>query len=1031
MNIGKFSINNKYFIFSIVIAIIVFGIYAKSTIKAQMAPDTNAPMITVIAQYPGASADVVAKDIVEPLEAEFGTLDGISNIKSTSQDNVVSIQLEFNYGVNTDNAAIDVQNSCDRIRMDLPDSMLEPKVLKFSTSNKPIITVSLSSDSIGLREVRQLAEEKIGFDLRLVEGVASVNYLGGNTSEVQVKVDKNKLLEYGLTLDSISNALKQNNINMPGGKVTDRNKEILIRIEEDFDNENGIRKIRIPLADGNSIYLEDIAEVDLSTEEIESVYRYNNNESIAVMISKKSDANTVDVVEKIKDEVDVLKIKYPYMDFEIAQDDSVFTVQMVNNMMMSILFALLLTVIVIMLFVTKVRRSFVISLSIPLVYMTTLILMTAYDMKLDMVTLSALILSIGFVVDASIIVVENITTHHDSGKDIVSAAIDGTNEIAMPSIAGVTTTLIVFVPLLFVQGFVGEMFRPLSKTIIFAISASIIIALIIIPLLTIILNKYKFKRLDGIVSYGSKPFNKVMTKLQNFYIDILMLALRHKLIMFVGIIVLMLFSGIFLTKNGMEMLPKFDSGTTYVSVEMESGTTIQDTTKAVIAIENLLKKEKNVVSYDTQIGYEKGSNLLGDFGIMGSNQALITINLNTRKDRTETIWEFQEKLKMNISRIPGLQRYVVKEKGGTAVGNSSVPLDIRISGPNQQILFDSAVELEKEISSVKGTTNVYKSFNMNNLQLSIKMDSSRLEELGLTNTVVAQQIYNSVEGIKSTTMDIGDLENVNISVQYMNKYNQSTEDILDLYINTPLGIKVPLREIAIAEISETANIITRENLEYTIDILGYTQDRAFSHITNDIQEILANYQLPTGYSVVLAGEFEDMGDSVKDMASMLGLAIMLIYLLLVSQFKSFIHPITIMSVIPLIIIGIAPALAITNKYISMPVLLGIILLAGTVVNNSILLIQQIIQNQESGISLENSLVDAVKARYRPIMMTALSDVVGMIPLASQMALGSERFSPLAITVIGGITAATFLTMIVVPVIYATFNKFQNKTALEN
>lgn len=1027
MNIGKFSLKNKYFVLSFAIAIVLFGLYAKTTLKTQLSPDTNAPMTTVIVQYPGASAQDVVKDIVEPMEDEFGALEGISRIKSTSQDNIASIKLEFNYGIDIDQAAIDVQNSINGIKGKLPATMKEPKVLKFSTSDKPVATVSLSSDSVDLKDVRQLAEDKIGFDFQLVEGVASINLFGGNITEVQIKLDKNKLNAYGLTIDQIAKILSQNNIKAPGGKLIENKREILIRVEESFRNVDDIRKLRIPLADGNMIYLEDIADVNVSIEELESAYKFDGKDSIAVMITKKSDANTVEVVQNIKKELENLKIKYPFIDFKIAQDDSIFTTQMVDNMTSSVFLALLFTVLIIILFISNVSQSFVISVSMPLVFMTTLGLMKMFDMKLDMVTLSALILSIGFVVDGAIVVVENIMTHyHDLGKDIITAAIDGTQEITLPSMAGAITTLIVLVPLLFIQGFVGEMFRPLASTVIFAISSSIVIALVIIPLFTVILNKFKFRKTENFFKVATVPFNKVMGRLLDFYVTLLRISLKYKLAMYVVVIALLVLSARFLAVNGVEMLPKFDSGTSYVSVEMEPGTALHDTTEAVAVIEKILSEEKNVTGYDTQIGYERDSNLLSDFGIMGTNQAVITINLNPRTERKETIWSFQERLRAKIAQIPDIKRFVVKEKGGTASSSSSAPLDIRISGPDPKLLYDIATDLEEEIKAVEGTTNIYKSFNMDNLQLTIKMNNARAQELGLTNAVIAQQIYNSIEGIKNTTMDLEEADNVNISVEYMDQYRQSIDNLLDVYISTPLGAKVPLRELASVDIGNRANIITKENLEYTIDILGYTHTRAFSHITRDIQKILKTYPLPSGYSVGLTGENEDMGDSMKDMLFLLALAIIFVYLVLVPQFESFIHPITIMASIPLVIIGIAPALGIAGKFISMPVLLGFILLAGTVVNNAILVVDQAIKNQNQGMSIEDSVITAVKSRYRPIMMTALSDVVGMLPLALQLALGSERFSPLAIAVVGGMLAATFLTMMVIPVIYATFEGIKMK-----
>jgi multidrug efflux pump subunit AcrB len=377
-------------------------------------------------------------------------------------------------------------------------------------------------------------------------------------------------------------------------------------------------------------------------------------------------------------------------------------------------------------------------------------------------------------------------------------------------------------------------------------------------------------------------------------------------------------------------------------------------------------------------------------------------------------------LRSHVSHIPGIKNFVVKEQGGTVVSGNSAPLNIRISGEDPAILHKLASKMEEKIAEVNGTTNIYKSFHMDNKQVSISMNHARIQELGLNSAAISQQIFGAVEGIKNSTMDIQETKGLDIAVKYQNEFTGSLENLLDINVDTPTGIKVPLRDLASVKIENRANMITREKLEYTIGILGYTNNRAFSHIVKDINKIIDNYPLPKGYTAEMAGEQEELGDAMRDMIFSLALAVVFVYLILVPQFKSFIHPITIMSAIPLVVIGVAPALGLTGKYISMPVVLGLILLAGTVVNNSILLIEFAVSFREKGFSLEESLVEGVKARFRPIMMTALSDVTGMLPLAMQLALGAERFSPLAITVTGGIIAATLLTMIIIPVIYASF-----------
>ncbi len=1024
MNFGKFSIDKKYVILSLAIAIVIFGLYGRATMNTQLSPDTNAPTATVMSVYPGASAMDVSTDVSEPMENAFAKLEGITNIKITNQDNISTIRLTFDYSTNIDQAAIDIQNTISRIKESLPDNLNEPQVMKFSTSDQPIMTLGLKSDSLSMADLRNVTEEKLVYELQLIEGIASVDIFGGYSREIKIDLDEDKMKAYNLNLEQILGTIQKSNIKSPSGEINYNSKNMLLRIEESYVNIDEIEKTKIPLADGNTLYLRDIAEVSIGIEDKESAYRLKGEESLALLITKKADFNTVKVVDEIKDNLSRIESDYPFVDISIASDDSIFTNQMVDNMTSSVVIAIALTMAVILLFIGNISQSLVVSISMPMVFLSTLGLMRAFGMSLDLVTLSALILSIGFVVDAAIVVVENISKHRGLGKSIDLAVADGTQEVALPSIAGATTTLIVLVPLLFIEGFVGEMFRPLSTTLIFAISSSLMIALLLIPLLTKLLEPLKMKRLEKGLKKLSDPFNRLMDKLMNGYLKLSKTVLSHKLVTFILIIVLLAGSGIFIKNNGMEMLPKFDSGVSFTTIEMKAGTTLEDTSKTISKIENYLAQEPEVVTFDTRIGYEEGSTQMGDFGIMGTDQGMLTIELTSRKERDENIWEFQERLRTYIDKLPDINRFVVKEKGGTAVTSASAPISLKISGDNLNVLYNLADIIQEEVETIEGTTNLYRSYNDTYSQMSISLDSDRLKELGLTSADVAKQLYMKVEGgdAGSITMDN---TSVDINVSY-DTSNINEDDLMNKTIISPLGVSFPLKDIGKFEIETRSNIIERENMEYSVNILGYTENKAFSHVVSDIEGRVEEIPLPQGYNVEFTGEQEALTDSIGDMIFLLSLAVIFVYLLLVPQFKSFTHPLTIMMAIPLVVIGVAPALGLTGKFMSMPVLLGLILLAGTVVNNSILLVDSINTERNKGLSINDAVEEGIRSRFRPIMMTALSDVVGMMPLALQLALGSERFSPLAITVIGGILAATLLTIIVIPLIYATFETVKEK-----
>ncbi len=1019
MSFGRFSTGKKYVVLSLIIGILIFGIYSMFTLNTQLSPDTSPPTATVMSVYPGAMALDVSTDVSKPMEEAFAKLDGIEDISSSSQDNLSIIRLTFDYSTDVDQASIDIQNTINTIRNSLPDSLQDPQVLKFSVSDQPVMTIGLNSESLSMKDLRGLAEDKLAYELQLVEGVAAVNIFGGYSEEIRVSLDEATVRAYGLSIDQIVGALKTANIKAPGGSILYEGRDLLLRVEESLISMEELRNIDIPLGDGNTVPLSALGTVESGTIDRLGSYRLNGEEALALLITKKADYNTVGVIEVVNEKMAELQESYPYVEMTVASDDSEFTNQMVSNMATSVMLAIGFTMIVILLFINNVSRSLVISISMPLVFLSTMGLMKIFDMDLDLVTLSALILSIGFVVDTAIVVVENISSHIGQGKEISIAAIEGTDEIALPSIAGATTTLIVLIPLLFISGFVGEMFRPLSMTLIFAISSSLMVALLIIPLLTVMFQPLQFTRTEKLVSVFSKPFNKFMDSVMEKYVSLFHKVSKRKKRTLVVMVVLMGISAMFIISNGMEMLPKFDSGVSYVTIEMVPGTPLAKTEEAVGILEDYLLEVNEVVSFDSRIGYEEGNMQQGDFGIMGSDQAMITMNLTSRKERSLSIWEFQVALREKIEEIPDINRYVVKEKGGTAVTGASAPIAIKVTGEDLDVLYHIAEEAVDSIREVPGTTNIFTSFNNDYRQMSLKLDSERLSELGLTSASVSAQLYGRMEGIDATSMTIGTNDSIDVKVGYDGDSTSNLEYLMDTYLTTPLGVRIPLNEVARIEVENRSNIVERENMSYTVNINGFTEDRAFSHVVSDIQAEIDSMDLPKGYGIEFSGEQKTLTDSVGDMAFLISLAIVFVYLILVPQFKSFLHPVTIMAAIPMVVIGIAPALALTGKYMSMPVLLGFILLAGTVVNNSILLVAAINESREKGAEMTEAIEVAIRSRFRPIMMTAFSDIIGMMPLALQLALGSERFSPLAITVIGGMLAATLLTIIIIPLIYMT------------
>jgi len=1032
MNIAEFSIKHKYTIMALIIAVLFFGIFSGKTLKTELMPDTNPPVVNVITAYPGVAAKDVAKEVSKPMEEEFLTVAGVKKVKSTSQDGLSIVNIEFHYGTNINIAAVDIQNTINRIKRTLPVNIQEPQVMKFSTADKPIVTFAISSKEVDLSTVRDLADNEIKSTIQRVNGVAAVDTFGGFKRQVNIYVDKQKLEALNLSLDQITYSVSGQNASASGGRISNNEQEYLIRLVQEYASSDDLGNIVISNLNGNLIYLKDVASISNDIEESRSEYRYNGHEAIALQILKQDNANTVETVKNVKSEIQRLKENYPFLDFQVSDDDSVFTTEVVDNMNGTVRDAIILTAIIILISIVSISESFVVSLSMPISFLSTLAMMKLASLELNLITLSALILAVGIMVDDSIIVLENIMRHrHEFNEDIKTAAIEGTKEIMLADIAGTSTHAIVLIPLLFIQGFVGKVFGPLALTLIFALISSLIVSLTAIPLFSVLIGGKSWPRLQTVIKKIASPYTHFMDSLREFYTTILTTAIKHRKITLMIALILFIVGMLLLRTIGMELLPKIDSGTYSVSLQTYPGTSLAKTSEIAQNAEKIIAANKEVRSFSTKIGYEAGTHYLGSNGALGVTQVEMTVNLTTRKERKQSIWDIEEQVRQDIAKIPGIKTFVVKEIGGTAISTNAAPIDIRITGQDPKIIYHLANQAESVVSQIPGVVNLYKSWGLDSPEIKIKVNEKRAAELGLSPIKIIHEVYASLEGAPASSIKSDSRKDTQILVRYRLEDRASLDKLMNIAITTAMGNQVPLRDLVEIEVGQGANIVTRENLQSSIDVLGFTYNRTFSHVIKAINEELQSIPIPDGYAISITGEQADLSDSIGDLIFSLLLAMMTVYLLLVAQFRSFIHPITIMAAIPLILIGVALALLFTNSTVSMSVMLGLILLVGTVVNNSILMIDFIIKARNSGQSRDQAIVDSVQIRFRPIMMTAMSQVAGMFPLATGLALGSERFAPLATTVIGGILTATLLTMVIVPVVYTIFDDLTITFAKKN
>jgi multidrug efflux pump subunit AcrB len=1015
MSLTRLTVENKHTVWALAIAAAIFGTLAYFSLPMQLFPDTSPPVVTVVTAWPGASAEDVAESLSRPLEEEFSSMEGVVEISSSSQDNMSLVTVEFQYTRDPDIAAVDTQNAVARIRQVLPENIQEPQVLKIDSSDRPVITVGVAGDD--LVDVRRRAEDVFAPLLQRVEGVAAVDVFGGAEDAVIVDIDRRELEAYGVPFFRVVEAIQTHDTAMPAGSLRTGRTHTSFRVEARAGDLHELGELSLATPVGSRLRLADLARIERGSLDDDARYAVDGERAIAVQVYKTSEANTVDVVRQVQAHLDELDADYPELDFRVGEEEASFTEQSISNLLSNVWQAVLLASIIIFLFIGRVRPSLVAVVSMPLSYGITFALMKATDTDFDMVTLTAVILAVGMVVDASVVVLENIMRRREQdGLSAAEAAIEGTDEIRLAVLAGAASTIVVLVPLLLLGGFVGATFGPLARTLLFAFVSSVLVALVLVPVLTIYTGGHS--RIDELGAKLVVPFRWAMDKLRDVYLALLRGSLRAR---FVPIVVALaaLVGGVYLIgQQGMDVLPKMDGGSFFVSLETPSGSSLQETEFAVRDVEAILAGEPEVVKTQSQIGFEQGMKTFSTTGAQGPTQGFITVTLTPRTERDESIWEIEQRVRDEIRQVPGIRTATVRELGNTAKSTTTAPIAVQISGADPLVLDRLGEEVVARMADVPHVVEPVRTWRIDQKRIEVDVDAARAGQLGASPTSVARQMLAGSDGIDAGQYDGDSGSTPPIRVRFDRAQMLQPDDLLDFPVFTPESAEpIPLRSVASLRETTGQALVTRRNLAPTLEVTAFTDGRALSFVAADVEQALADLEAPRGYEIELSGERDDLGEARSALGGALGISLIAVYLLLVAQLRSFLHPITIMGSVPLSLSGVGVALWLADKPMSMPVMVGLILLVGMVVNNAILLIDFIRQARQAGQGRREAIVASVQARFRPIMMTALSTIVGMIPLAGEWALGAERFSPLAVAVIGGLTAATFLTLIVIPVIY--------------
>ncbi len=1021
MTLANFSLRYPYAIVGIAVLIVGLGTYGFYNTPVELFPPTNPPQVTVITVQAGAND--VADQITKVFEKEFNGIAGVNSIRSTSREEVSSITVEFSYERTIQNALVDVQNSIARVRGDLPDEAREPRVYRLDDyTSRPLLTLALrpkNGSHRTMQEVRLLAENTIRDDLLRLQGVADVDVFGGYKPAVRIKLNRNRLAAHDLNLKDVGSVLSRRNISAPAGRIYSKKSEYLLRVDSEFPDLEAIQSLPVKRTTQGEIRVGDLGTVELTYQQPRAAYHGNGKESIALGIVRSINGRTVKTIETIKNELPVLRNRYPSIRFSITQDQQPLIDLNMWGMTFSIIQAIVLTVLVILLFLGDTRAALVVSVTIPLSFLFTLIVLWLSPFTMNMITLTGIIVAIGMVVDAAVVALENIYRHYEE-RDCspLEAARSGVSEISLSITAAMLTTVVVLIPLMFMGGYPQRTMGRLSFTIATTLVISLIISLTVIPLASSRLLRGQtetfrpIRRLSGLVDQG-------LELLEDGYGSLLETALNWRwLTLGVLVILLGLTVRFVVPLIGSELMPPMDTGISNVKFSVPATQSIDRTESVLNEVEDIIRKTKGVQRISAMVGSEPGAISFGTGGATAQSARLI-VYLVSRKQRQKSIWEIQSRWRKKIGRVSDVQSVQISAYGATPVATTRAPLDIRISGPDPNRLDEYARKVVKKLQGTPGLVALRRSWYRDSLDQVISVDSSLVRLYKTSSRTISNQLRAAVDGLHSSTFRLKHFLDIPIQLEYSSTQVGTPEAADNVYITSKFG-PVPLRTLAKRSVDRTAPVRTRENLKNTIDITGVNKTYTIAQLDKRVSNRLESIQLPEGYELEVGGTTQDMQNTRQRLGKALMIGVIFLFVLLFIMFESLTAPFIVMSIVPFTVGGALWGLLLFDTPLCMPANMGMIFLAGVVVNNSVLMLDFIYQGLERGLDRREAIREALTVRIRPILMTTVSTVVGLSPLVFELAVGLERLSPLAIVASTGLLVGTLLTMIVVPVIYSLF-----------
>jgi hydrophobic/amphiphilic exporter-1 (mainly G- bacteria), HAE1 family len=1061
MKIAEISIRRPITVGMVTVAVLMFGLVAFGRLPLNLLPDISYPSLTVETKYPQAAPNEVENLITKPIEEVVAVVSGGQRMFSRSRAGVSEVTMEFGWDTNMDFAALDVREKLDLVQ--LPRDAEKPNILRFDPSNDPILRVILSSPKANLVALREYAEKTIKKDLESIDGIAAVKINGGLEEEIHVFLDETRLASVGLTVQDVTNTLSRNNVNIAGGSLYENEARYLVRTLNEFQRVDELNDLVVREDEQRKILLKDVARIERGTKEREIITRINGQEGVEMAIFKEGDANTVQVARVAKDRLKAIQegvgnkngngngatkesaaVAKSGINMEIMFDQSKFIQDAIDDVRSNAIIGGLIAVLILFFFLREFRSTSIIGISIPISIIGTFFVMYQLNIKLNIMSLGGLALGVGMLVDNAVVVLESITRHYKEGKPLAAAAYEGTKEVGLAVSASTLTTVVVFLPISFIEGIAGQLFKDLALTVTVSLIVSMIASFALIPMLFsrgvqsggAEIPEYKrrgsraiFLSIPAAIARGfrfvfryiGKGLNKLMTPFMkitdsslnlfyNNYPGLLRSAVRHRGLVLLASGVLLLLSILLIGTLGVELIPPMSQGEFSFEMELPEGTPLNETNATLLSIEDQVRKFPEVKNCMVLIG--RNANVSWTAAESYENSAVMNIKVqgddlksaeNTASQKIRSLLEGYPDLNYKLQR-PSLFSF-------------RTPIEVEVYGDDLEISSQAATRIESNLQRMTGLTDIKSSWEEGSPEAHIIFNRDQLSRFNLKLEDVANTLKSKVQGDVATEFREGDDE---IDIRVWNEVNarNSIGDLANMTIAKVNEIPIPLNQVATVHIGRGPSEIRRVNQKRAIVLSANLQGSSLGRVSEEIKRMLSETQLPPAVTANLGGQSEELQRSFKSLYLVAALAFFLVYFVMAAQFESLIQPFILMFTVPLALIGVAGILWVTGQTISVIVIMGFIILAGIVVNNGIILVDYINSMRKKGMPLVDAMIEAGKVRIRPILMTTLTTLLGMIPMAFTTGEGSEIRAPLAITLIGGLSVSTLLTMIIIPVLYS-------------